>query len=113
MWTFIFAWAPASPPPPSSAPARLEAVWSVLLPDVYQTGLLGILSVCWVADYLGRDRRATPFSSVYCAMFCLWLVGIAVTTSYVQLLPLWVAMGWLTVWPASGCSGRTRTLPSL
>jgi hypothetical protein len=29
----------------------------------------------------------------------VWLVGITVTTSYPQLLPLWVALGLLTVWP--------------
>jgi hypothetical protein len=97
--TLIFGMGPGLTSPAILRTARLEAVWSVMLPYVYQTGILGILVICWAAYYLCRVWRASGFSSAHALMFCVWLVGIAVTTSYVQLLPLWVAMGWLTVWP--------------
>lgn len=30
----------------------------------------------------------------------VWLIGITFITSYGQLLPIWVAFGWLVVWPS-------------
>jgi hypothetical protein len=48
---------------------------------------------------LFRNWRAVAYSGVFAAIFCVWLVGVTVTTSYGSLLPLWVALGCLTVWP--------------
>ena len=87
-----------------SAPALwdlfgLDAVWSVTLTYVYETGLLGAAAIGWIGWQLFGVWRATRAKVLFAMLVGVWLVGVTVTTSYQQLLPLWVAMGWLTVWP--------------
>ncbi len=80
--------------------ANLEAVWSVLLSYIYEAGLIGILAVAWIGWTLLRTWRMSRCSLAFAAITFVWLVGITVTTSYSQLLPIWIALGWLTVWPS-------------
>jgi hypothetical protein len=79
--------------------AQIDAVFSVLLTYVYETGLVGLGAVCAMGYYLLRLWRSQRRSLVFSTMTFVWLVGITITTSYTQLLPLWIALGWLTVWP--------------
>lgn len=88
----------------------LEAVWSVLLTYVYETGLVGAMVVSWIGWHLFGHWRATRAKMVYAMVAGVWLVGITITTSYQQLLPLWVFLGWLTVWPQV-CDGPGQPKP--
>jgi hypothetical protein len=80
--------------------AQLEAVWSVLLTYVYETGVVGLIAVAYVGRHLLRAWRVNGFGLAFAAVFVVWLVGVTVTTSYQQLLPLWLTLGWLCAWPA-------------
>jgi hypothetical protein len=80
--------------------AHLEAVWSVLLTYVYETGFVGLIAMAVVGQHLLRAWRANGFGLAFAATFAVWLVGVTVTTSYQQLLPLWLTLGWLCAWPA-------------
>ncbi len=101
--TALFGVGPGHSSPALQELAGLEAVWSVLLGFVYETGLLGIVAVTWIGSTLLRSWRAARCSAAFAAITFVWLVGITLTTSYSQLLPIWIALGWLTVWP-SVCS---------
>jgi hypothetical protein len=80
--------------------AHLDAVWSVLLTYLYETGMVGAVVICFLGAYLLRVWRASDLNPAFAGILIVWLVGITVTTSYSQLLPIWIALGWLTVWPA-------------
>jgi hypothetical protein len=97
--TWVFGLGPGLTTPGVRRVAGYDAVWSVLLTYVYQTGLIGLSVVLWVAVYLARVWRADGYSVAYPIVLGVWLVGITVTTSYGQLLPLTVALGWITAWP--------------
>jgi hypothetical protein len=77
----------------------LDAVWSVLLTYIYEAGLIGAAAVAWVSVYLVRIWRNTNCNLVYAMVLFVWLVGITVTTSYNQLLPIWITLALFTVWP--------------
>jgi hypothetical protein len=79
--------------------ARLEAVWSVLLTYVYETGLIGLAAASWIAIYLLRLWNSSGRNPAFAAILVVWTVGVTVTTSYGELLPIWLALGWLTIWP--------------
>ena len=97
--TLLFGIGPALCAPAMYGALRLDAVWSVLLNYIYETGLVGFVAVLWVAAYLLHVWKSLRFNIVFIAITGVWLVGILLTTSYEQLLPIWVALGWLTVWP--------------
>jgi hypothetical protein len=80
--------------------ARIDAVFSVLLTYVYETGLVGMGVVGWLGYYLLRVWRSLRMDLTFATFGAVWLVGVTLTTSYEQLLPLWIALGWLTIWPA-------------
>jgi hypothetical protein len=80
--------------------AHYDAVWSVLLTYLYETGLVGAAVICLIGAYLLRVWRASNLNPAYIAIFVVWLVGVTFTTSYAQLLPIWIALAWLSVWPA-------------
>jgi hypothetical protein len=86
---------------------RIEAVWSVLLTYLYETGLVGGVAIVVAGAYLLGVWRAAGWSLTFAAITAVWLVGVTITTSYEQLLPIWMALGWLTVWPAI-CAPVTR-----
>jgi hypothetical protein len=79
--------------------AQIDAVFSVLLTYIYETGLIGLMAVCAIGLYLARIWKSLRFNLAYAAIAAVWLVGITLTTSYEQLLSLWMVLGWLTVWP--------------
>jgi hypothetical protein len=79
--------------------AQIDAVFSVLLTYVYETGLIGLMAVCAIGLYLARVWKSLGFNLAYAAIAGVWLVGITLTTSYEQLLSLWMVLGWLIVWP--------------
>ena len=97
--TILFGVGPGLSSPILQRVHRLEAVWSVLLTYVYETGLVGAFAVCWVGQHLVRIWKSVRFDVTFAAIFVVWLVGVTVTTSYQQLLTIWMALGWLTVWP--------------
>ena len=79
--------------------AGLDAVFSVLLTYVFETGLLGALAAAWVGYALLRVWAASGYDLTFLLVAGVWLVGVTVITSYAQLLPVWMTLGWLTVWP--------------
>lgn len=97
--TGVFGIGPGRISPAVMRVSGLEAVWSVLLSYIYETGLIGGLAVGAVGIYLLRLWKSIGFDLVFAAIFIVWLVGVTITTSYDQLLPQWLALGWMTVWP--------------
>ena len=97
--TLLFGIGPALTAPALFGALRLDAVWSVLLNYIYETGLVGLVAVLWVGAYVVKVWEKSRFNIVFAAITGVWFIGILLTTSYEQLLPLWVALGWLTVWP--------------
>jgi hypothetical protein len=87
--------------------AGLDAVWSILLPYAYETGAIGMLALCVVGVYLSRLWATLRYDLTFAAVLFVWLVGVTITTSYMELLPLWVTLGWLTVWPQV-CGGESK-----
>jgi hypothetical protein len=79
--------------------ASIEAVYSVLLTYLYETGLVGAMALGTLAYVLAQVWRRTQFSIGFAAVVAVWVIGATVTTSYEQLLSLWLVLGWLTVWP--------------
>src|SRR6185436_5479945 len=77
--------------------AGLDAVFSVLLTYVFETGLLGAIAVACVGYFLLRGWAATRFDLTFALVAGVWLVGVTLITSYEQLLPVWMTLGWLTV----------------
>ena len=86
----------------------LDAVWSVLLTYLYETGIIGGLVLTWFGVVLARVWRATGFSIVFASVVLVWLVGVTLTTSYSQLLPIWMTLGFLTVWPQAFTTRSTK-----
>ena len=84
----------------------LDAVFSVLLTYVFETGVVGALGAACVAYLLLRCWTATRFNMTFALAFGVWLIGVTLITSYELLLPLWLTLGWLTVWPEIFASGR-------
>lgn len=78
----------------------LDAVWSVLLVYLYETGIVGGLVITWFGIYLARVWKACHVNIVFAAIAVVWTVGITLTTSYTQLLPIWLTLGFLIVWPS-------------
>lgn len=89
----------------------LDAVWSVLLTYLYETGIVGALVLAWFALVLFRTWRGTRFSLAFATVLVVWLVGITLTTSYSQLLPIWLTLAFLAVWPQPFPNPSTRTAP--
>ena len=98
--THFFGMGVGQASPALQASAGLDAVFSVLLTYVFETGLLGALALVFVAHLVLRAWRATRFDLTFALVAGVWLVGVTLITSYEQLLPPWMALGWLTAWPA-------------
>jgi hypothetical protein len=79
---------------------RLEAVWSVTLVYVYETGFIGMIVLCAVARHLGKIWKSVSYDFVFAGILIVWMVGVTITTSYQQLLSLWLTLGCFTVWPS-------------
>ena len=74
-------------------------MFSVLLTYVFETGVLGALAATFIGYALLRVWAASRFDFTFMLVAGVWLVGVTVITSYEQLLPIWMTLGWLTVWP--------------
>jgi hypothetical protein len=79
--------------------AGLEAVWSVLLGYIYESGLVGFAVTCFIGHHLLGIWKSIRYDAAFISIAFVWLIGITLTTSYGHLLPLWMALGWLSVWP--------------
>lgn len=77
----------------------LEALWSILLSYAFDTGFVGMAALCWLAVLLLKNWLRVRLEPVFALTLMVWVVGITLTTSYEQLLPLWLALGLLTIWP--------------
>jgi hypothetical protein len=100
MPTFVLGMGPGLSAPTIWQSARLEAVFSVLLTYLYETGAIGLLAVMMIGRQLAMAWKKMRFDLAYAVIGGVWLIGITLTTSYEQLLPLWLTLGWLAVWPA-------------
>ena len=98
--TVLFGMGPGLSGPALWNAARLDAVWSVLLAYVYETGIVGAAAAACVGQHLLRVGIRSRGGAPFVAIALVWLVGVTLTTSYEQLLSLWLTLGWLTVWPA-------------
>ena len=76
----------------------ISAVFSILFAYVYDTGLLGLIALIWVAHRLFLTWREARWSIAFFVVAIVWTIGVAVVTSYSQLLPIWVALGLLSCW---------------
>lgn len=103
---------PGATSPALWSTARIAAVFSVVLMYVYETGVLGIFAIFLVGHYLFQLWRASAYNIAFALMLMVWFVGILVTTSYGQLLPIWIALGWLSVWPAVCANPERQPLMS-
>lgn len=102
--TILFGMGPGLSAPTLERLRGLEAVWSVSLTYLYETGLMGLLAVGAVAAVLLKKWHTVRYDFPFAVIFLVWLVGVTLTTSYEQLLSLWVTLGWLTVWPETSPS---------
>jgi hypothetical protein len=109
--TLVFGLGPGMSSPAIYGLERLEAVWSVVLTYLYETGLVGVMAVIWLGSYLGRTWRISRYSFSMVAVGAVWFIGILLTTSYQHLLPIWMALGWLIVWPQVCKTAATRAEP--
>ena len=94
----------------------LGAVYSLTFCYYMETGLLGGLALLAV---LAMVLRAIARSSAIVLGFCTlgtWLVGVAVTTSYMPLSAIWLFLGALLSWdrlfPTRPDPTRHRSGPS-
>jgi hypothetical protein len=90
----------------------LEAIWSITLVYLYESGLVAFAVMVAIGRYLFRVWRSSRFDFVFAAILVVWLVGVTITTSYGQLLSLWVTLGFLTVWPRVCASTEPQRIPS-
>lgn len=98
--TFIFGIGMGLLAPLMKRTTEYITCWSILLTYLYQTGMVGFLVLLGIGRYLLKIWRKAGHSVVFISILVVWLMGITVTTSYEHLLPLWVALGWLTMWPS-------------
>jgi hypothetical protein len=78
--------------------ARIDSVFSVSLVYIYESGWIAAMAAAVIAFYLMRQWISSGRNIALVAIAVVWLVGVTVTTSYSQLLPLWIALGWMSVW---------------
>jgi len=97
--TFIFGMGMGMLAPRMAAASEFQTTWSLTLSFLYQTGMIGLFVMLAILRYLVNIGRQARGGVVLAALLGVWFIGITVTTSYSQLLPLWVTLGWLTVWP--------------
>jgi hypothetical protein len=98
--TGLFGLGPGNSSQAVSDLTGMSAVFSMVLAYFYDTGLLGLLGIGWVAQQLIGTWRQARHSAVFGAIAIVWIIGVTLTTCYGQLLPLWVALGWLGCWNA-------------
>jgi hypothetical protein len=78
----------------------IDSVFSLLLAYFYDTGVIGLVAISWVGRRVWQSWRDSRFNLVFGLVLVNWAIGVTVTTSYGQLLPLWITLGWLSSWDA-------------
>ena len=97
--TKFFGMGPGQSSPVLQEQAGLDAVWSVVLTYVFETGLVGAVAMACVGYCVFRAWVGSGYDLVFALVTFVWLIGVTLITSYEQLLPPWMTLGWLTVWP--------------
>ena len=110
IWTILFGLGAGRASGLIYQQAGIDSVFSVVLTYIYEAGLVAAIAVTWIGYVFVRVWRATRFNAAYATIAGVWLLGVVITTSYYQLLPIWVTFGLLTVWP-SICKTAPATRP--
>lgn len=84
----------------------IDAVFSISLVYLYETGIVGALGGLWLACAIAERWLALRLDAIYGTALLAWVMGVTLTTSYSQLLPLWIALGWLLAWPVLHVDAR-------
>jgi hypothetical protein len=100
-------------------PARLpaEAVWSVVVNYVQETGLVGVLALTLILMMMLRAilRSSARLAGLSCLM--VWLAAVVFTTSYLPLSPVWlflgVLLGWNQIFNARAVSNGINSKPGV
>jgi hypothetical protein len=85
-------------PPASVGGQVVNAVWSVIVGYVLEMGLIGALALTLVLVMIVRAIIRSSARLVGFSCLGIWLAGVALTTSYLALLPIWLIFGVLLVW---------------
>lgn len=104
--TAIFGMGPGLSAVEIARASGLEAIWSVLLTYIYETGIFGAIAAVIVGAGILDRWRSIRLEPIFGSALLAWLIGVTLTTSYSQLLPLWVTLGWLLVWPVGRSDDR-------
>ena len=76
-----------------------DAIWSVLINHLVETGLVGCIGAMAAAALTWWHVRRGQGSGVLAVIGTSWIVGITITTSYSSLLPLWATLALICAWP--------------
>jgi hypothetical protein len=106
--TILFGLGAGLASPAVQKAAGLDAIWSVSLTYLYETGFIGAIVFASIAVLLIRVFRDARWNLAFALITLVWLLGITLTTSYGQLLPIWMMLGWLTVWPVVCAPSQVR-----
>lgn len=100
-------------PPVGVGGLVVNAVWSVMVGYVLETGLLGALALTLVLIMVVRAIARSPARLMGLSCLGVWLAGVALTTSYLPLLPIWLFLGVLLAWDRifSGRASGSRLGP--
>jgi hypothetical protein len=94
-------------PAAMAAEKGLPAIWSVLVTYLVETGAVGLLAVIAVAWIVLSRIKHFQAVGVFVVFASLWLIGVTIVTSYPSLVALWVALGWMSVWPEKAPADAT------
>ncbi len=75
-----------------------DAIWSVLMTHVVNTGICGLLFILGVFVAGLNAIKRSGVVLVGFVFFSVWLLGITFTTCYQSLTAVWASLGWLLVW---------------
>lgn len=97
-------------PPVGVGGIVVNAVWSLIVDYLMETGLLGALGLTLVLIMVLRAIARSSARLVGFSCFGVWMVGVTLTTSYLPLLPIWLFLGVLLAWdrvfPGRANAGR-------
>lgn len=71
---------------------RVTAIWSVIARYVMETGLMGVAALGLIGVFVMQTARQS-LTCVVLGVGVAWLGGVLVTTSYVELAPIWLSLG--------------------
>jgi hypothetical protein len=104
-------------PPVSTGGIVVNAIWSLIVSYVLETGLLGALVLVLVLTMVLRAIVRSSARLIGFSCLGVWLAGVTVTTSYLPLLPIWLFLGALLAWdrifPRRTSGGRIEPKPRM